>query len=124
MRHTAFAAARVVLELRFSTRKRIEVVSTIPRHGAEGEIHIGDWIEGPDGTLFRTLHDPSRNDDSGSGADCRPARIEAHGPAFGAGADSAPVGAGMVRFSTVATVADHVAGTGINGLRPAERGIS
>jgi hypothetical protein len=48
------AAARTLLERRRVGRRRIEIISSIPRPGgAEGEICIGDRIERPDGTLFR-----------------------------------------------------------------------
>jgi hypothetical protein len=47
------AAARAALERRYAQRRRIDVVSSIPRPGAEGEIRIGTWIEGEDGVLFR-----------------------------------------------------------------------
>jgi len=53
------AVARALLARRFAARKRIEIVSSIPRPGAQGEIRIGDWIEGPDGTLFRTCNIPA-----------------------------------------------------------------
>lgn len=53
------AAARALLASRIAARKRIEVVSTIPRPGADGEIRIGGWIEGPDGTLFRSSSIPA-----------------------------------------------------------------
>jgi hypothetical protein len=53
------AAARALLERRFAARKGIEVVSTIARPGADGEIRIGDWMEGADGTLFRTCNIPN-----------------------------------------------------------------
>lgn len=53
------AAARDLLERRFAARKRIEIVSTIPRPGARGEIRIGEWIEGHDGTLFRYSNIPA-----------------------------------------------------------------
>jgi hypothetical protein len=47
------AAARAVLDRRNAARRRIDVVSSIPRPGAWGEIRIGTWIEGEDGVLFR-----------------------------------------------------------------------
>jgi hypothetical protein len=54
------AAARALLECRFAARKRIEVIYSIPRPSArEGEIRIGEWMEGPDGTLFRTCNIPA-----------------------------------------------------------------
>ena len=34
-------------------------MSTIPRHGVDGEIRIGDWIEEPDETLFRASNIPA-----------------------------------------------------------------
>jgi len=42
-----------MLERRFAARKRIDVFSTIPRPGSNGEIRIGAWREGQDGCLFR-----------------------------------------------------------------------
>jgi len=39
--------------------KRVQVISTIPRRGANGEIRLGGWIEGPDGTLFRLSSIPA-----------------------------------------------------------------
>jgi hypothetical protein len=53
------AAARSLLERRFAARKRIEDICSIPRPHAEGTAHIGDWIEGRDGTLFRMCNVPS-----------------------------------------------------------------
>lgn len=47
------AAARALLERRRAGRKRIDVVSSIPRPAGDGEIRIGTWTEGSDGTLFR-----------------------------------------------------------------------
>jgi hypothetical protein len=47
------ATARALLERRFAGRRRIDVVSSVPRPGANGEIRIGTWIEGADGSLFR-----------------------------------------------------------------------
>ena len=47
------AAARALLERRFVERKRIDVVSSIPRPAGEGGIRIGPWIECEDGSLFR-----------------------------------------------------------------------
>jgi hypothetical protein len=47
------AAARAVLESRFAARKRIDVVSSIPRPGGDGQIRIGAWQESADGSLFR-----------------------------------------------------------------------
>jgi hypothetical protein len=41
------AAARAALESRFATRKRIDVVCSIPRPGGNGGIRIGPWIESP-----------------------------------------------------------------------------
>jgi hypothetical protein len=37
----------------------MEIICSIPRPGAQGEIRIGDWIEGQDGTLFRTCNIPA-----------------------------------------------------------------
>jgi len=54
------AAARALLARRFAARKRVEIICSIPRPGAaEGEIRIGDWIEGEDGILFRTCNIPA-----------------------------------------------------------------
>lgn len=47
------AAARALLERRFAARKRLDIVSSIPRPGGDGGIHIGTWQEGQDGVLFR-----------------------------------------------------------------------
>jgi hypothetical protein len=47
------AAARALLERRFAARKRIDVYSTIPRPGSNGEIRIGEWRDGQDGCMFR-----------------------------------------------------------------------
>jgi hypothetical protein len=53
------AAARADLERRFSSRRRIEIVCSIPRPCYESEITIGAWIEGPDGTLTRFINLPA-----------------------------------------------------------------
>jgi hypothetical protein len=53
------AAARALLARRFDARKRIDVVSSIPRPGADGEIRIGAWQEGEDGVLFRYSNIPA-----------------------------------------------------------------
>jgi hypothetical protein len=54
------AAARSLVERRLAGLKKIDLVISIPRPGAEeGEIRIGEWIEGPDGTLFRTSSLPA-----------------------------------------------------------------
>lgn len=53
------AAARALVERRFAARKRLEIVCSIPRPGAVGEIRIGEWIEGADGTIFRTSNIPA-----------------------------------------------------------------
>lgn len=54
------AAARVLLDHRFAARKRIEIICSIPRPGAaEGEIRIGEWMEGANGTLIRTCNLPA-----------------------------------------------------------------
>jgi hypothetical protein len=42
-----------LLERPFAARKRIDVFSTIPRPGSNGEIRVGTWREGADGCLFR-----------------------------------------------------------------------
>jgi hypothetical protein len=47
------ATARALLERRLARLKRIDVVSSIPLPGGDGEIHIGTWIECDDGSLFR-----------------------------------------------------------------------
>ena len=47
------ATARALLERRFAGRRRIDIVSSIPRPGGDGGIRIGTWIEGADGSLFR-----------------------------------------------------------------------
>ena len=47
------AAARALLERRFAGRRRIDLVSSVPRPGDDGGIHIGAWIECDDGSLFR-----------------------------------------------------------------------
>lgn len=47
------AAARALLERQRASRKRIDVVSSIPRPRAVGGIHIGTWIECDDGSLYR-----------------------------------------------------------------------
>lgn len=53
------AAARALLARRFEAQKKVQVICSIPRPGADvGEIRIGDWMEGPDGTLFRTCNIP------------------------------------------------------------------
>jgi hypothetical protein len=53
------AAARALLERRFAGRRRIDVVSSIPRPGGDGAIRIGTWIECDDGSLFRFSTIPS-----------------------------------------------------------------
>jgi hypothetical protein len=47
------AAARALLERRLAGLRRIDVVSSVPRPGANGVTRIGTWIEGADGSLFR-----------------------------------------------------------------------
>lgn len=47
------AAARAALMRRFAARRRIDVVSSVQRPGGDGGIHLGAWIEGDDGVLFR-----------------------------------------------------------------------
>ena len=42
-----------MLEARFAGRKRLDIVSSIPRPGGHGGIHIGTWTECDDGSLFR-----------------------------------------------------------------------
>lgn len=53
------AAARAALERRFVARRRIDVVSSMPRPRSDEGIHIGPWIEGDDGVLFRFSNLPS-----------------------------------------------------------------
>jgi hypothetical protein len=47
------AAARALLEHQFAGRRRIDIVCSIPRPAADGEIQIGTWTEGADGALIR-----------------------------------------------------------------------
>jgi hypothetical protein len=47
------AAARAALERRFTSRRRIDAVSSVPRPGGDGGIHIGTWMECEDGSLYR-----------------------------------------------------------------------
>jgi hypothetical protein len=42
-----------VLEKRLAGRRRIDVVSSIPRPGADAEIRIGKWQEGENDVSFR-----------------------------------------------------------------------
>jgi hypothetical protein len=53
------AAARAMLEAKRADRKRVDIVCSIPRPGAEDAIHIGKWIENPDGSLFRFSNVPA-----------------------------------------------------------------
>jgi hypothetical protein len=53
------AAARVALERRFAGRRQVDIVCSIPRPRASGGIHIGHWIEGADGSLFRFSNIPA-----------------------------------------------------------------
>ena len=53
------AAARALLERRFAGRNRLDIVSSIPRPGGDGGIHIGTWLEGADGTLMRFSNIPA-----------------------------------------------------------------
>jgi hypothetical protein len=53
------AAARALLERKFAAQKRLEIICSIPRPGVAREINIGRWIEGSDGTLFRTSNIPA-----------------------------------------------------------------
>jgi hypothetical protein len=53
------AAARALLKRRSVGWRRIDVVSSIPRPGADGEIRIGAWQEGEDGVLFRYNNIPA-----------------------------------------------------------------
>lgn len=52
------AAARALLEHRSEGRRRIDVVSSIPRPRGAGGIRIGAWIECEDGSLFRFSNVP------------------------------------------------------------------
>jgi hypothetical protein len=47
------AATRALLERRFEERKRVDIVSSIPRPSPNGEIRIGTWVECHDGSLHR-----------------------------------------------------------------------
>jgi hypothetical protein len=42
-----------LLERRYAARRRIDIVSTLPRPGSDGEIRIGSWQKGTDECLFR-----------------------------------------------------------------------
>jgi hypothetical protein len=53
------AVARALLERRLAGRRRIDVVSSIPRPSADSEIRIGKWQEGEDGVLFRHSNIPA-----------------------------------------------------------------
>jgi hypothetical protein len=53
------AAARALLERRFAGRNRLDIVSSIPRPGGDGAIHIGAWSEAADGTLLRFSNIPA-----------------------------------------------------------------
>jgi hypothetical protein len=53
------AAARALLERRLAGRNRLDIVSTVPRPGANGEIRIGAWLEAEDGSFFRFSTIPS-----------------------------------------------------------------
>ena len=52
------AAARALLVAKRAGRERIDIVCRIPRPGDDGAIHIGKWIEKPDGSLFRFSNIP------------------------------------------------------------------
>ena len=52
------AAARALLERRFAGRRRIDVVSSVPRPGGDGGIRVGTWVECDDGSLFRLSNLP------------------------------------------------------------------
>lgn len=52
-------AARALLERRLAARNRLDIVSSIPRPGGDGEIHIGAWSEAADGTLMRFSNIPA-----------------------------------------------------------------
>ena len=53
------AAARALLEAKRLGRERVDLVCSIPRPGDEGAIHIGKWIEKPDGSVFRFSNVPA-----------------------------------------------------------------
>jgi hypothetical protein len=53
------AAARALLERRLAGRNRLDIVSSIPRPGGNGAIHIGAWSEAADGTLMRFCNIPA-----------------------------------------------------------------
>ena len=53
------AAARSLLETQRAERKRVDIVCSIPRPGDDGAIHLGKWIEKPDGSLFRFSNIPA-----------------------------------------------------------------
>jgi hypothetical protein len=52
------AAARGLLERRYTERRRIDVICSIPRPGGD-EISIGAWQEGADGSLLRFSNIPA-----------------------------------------------------------------
>ena len=47
------ATARALLERRFAGRRRIDVITSIPRPGGDTGIRIGTWTECDDGSLVR-----------------------------------------------------------------------
>ncbi len=47
------AAARAALERRRASRRRIDIVSSVLRPGADRGIRVGTWIECDDRSLFR-----------------------------------------------------------------------
>ena len=53
------AAARTLLEAQRAGRRRVDIVSSIPRPDAEDAIRIGTWIELPDRSLFRLSNIPA-----------------------------------------------------------------
>jgi len=108
------AAARALLERRFAGRKRIDVVSSIPRPRFDGEIRIGSLIERLDGTIFRysnippgmTIEEAERIVlQPGGKPTVQPAEPERIRP---------PLRLEWGKFWTVASVVDTVAGAGLD----------
>jgi hypothetical protein len=53
------AAARLQLARSKASRKRLRIVSNVPRPGTDSLlVHFGDWQECPDGTLFQMVYVP------------------------------------------------------------------
>src|SRR5277367_189975 len=91
------AAARASLERRFAGRRRIDVVSCVPRPGGDGGIRIGTWIECDDGSLFRlSTVPPGMTIEEAERIDSHPG-LEGDYPAFGAGRDVPPVKPELVK---------------------------